>query len=332
MAKATINTGVSAQPVHTRTTADSAESQVVVLGTDGSDAVVDPASLATAAKQDTIIGHLDGVEGLLTTIDADTGSILTAVQLIDDAIAGTEMQVDVVAALPAGTNNIGDVDVLTLPALPAGTNAIGKLAANSGVDIGDVDVTSVTPGTAAASLGKAEDAVHASGDTGIMALAVRKDTASALAGTDGDYIPLVVDASGRLHVAVGSIPAAALTTDSIGAAHMTNAIMSGTTQLTPKFFSETVTAADTDEELVALVSAKKIRVLSLAVHCGGTATDITFESSTTTRIHKVPAGANGGQILPFNPVGWFETAAGASLTVTTGAGSSVEISGCYVEV
>jgi hypothetical protein len=32
-------------------------------------------------------------------------------------------------------------------ALPAGTNAIGKLAANSGVDIGDVDVTSISPGT-----------------------------------------------------------------------------------------------------------------------------------------------------------------------------------------
>ena len=32
-------------------------------------------------------------------------------------------------------------------ALPAGTNAIGKLAANSGVDIGDVDVTSITPPT-----------------------------------------------------------------------------------------------------------------------------------------------------------------------------------------
>lgn len=37
-------------------------------------------------------------------------------------------------------------------ALPAGTNAIGKLAANSGVDIGDVDVTSVAgTGTNAAS-------------------------------------------------------------------------------------------------------------------------------------------------------------------------------------
>lgn len=47
----------------------------------------------------------------------------------------------------------------------------------------------------------AEDAVHVSGDRGIMALAVRKDTAIALAGADGDYIPLIVDASGRLHIA-----------------------------------------------------------------------------------------------------------------------------------
>lgn len=30
-------------------------------------------------------------------------------------------------AIPAGTNNIGDVDVLTLPALPAGTNNIGDV-------------------------------------------------------------------------------------------------------------------------------------------------------------------------------------------------------------
>jgi hypothetical protein len=50
-------------------------------------------------------------------------------------------------ALPAGTNNIGDVDVLTLPPLPAGTNNIGDVdvltlpALPSGTNnIGDVDV------------------------------------------------------------------------------------------------------------------------------------------------------------------------------------------------
>lgn len=46
-------------------------------------------TLATATKQDTIIGHLDGVEGLLTTIDADTGNlagILTSLQALDNAL------------------------------------------------------------------------------------------------------------------------------------------------------------------------------------------------------------------------------------------------------
>lgn len=85
-------------------------------------------------------------------------------------------------------------------ALPAGTNAIGKLAANSGVDIGDVDVTSVTPGTGATNLGKAEDAGHTTGDVGVMALGVRNDANASLAGTDLDYVPASMDAAGNANV------------------------------------------------------------------------------------------------------------------------------------
>lgn len=66
----------------------------------------------------------------------------------------------------------------------------------------DVDVTRVVPGTDATHLGKAEDAQHASGDVGVMALAVRTDTAAARAGTTGDYIPLTTDALGNLRVAL----------------------------------------------------------------------------------------------------------------------------------
>jgi hypothetical protein len=56
-----------------------------VTVTDGSGAlnvIVDssalPSGAATSAKQDTVIGHVDGIEGLLTTIDADTGNIATS--------------------------------------------------------------------------------------------------------------------------------------------------------------------------------------------------------------------------------------------------------------
>ena len=135
-----------------------------VITVDGTVAVT---GVATAANQTTLIGHVDGVEGLLTTIDGDTGTIA-------GAVSGTEMQVDVVGALPAGTNNIGDVDVL-----------------------------SVVPGTGATNLGKAEDAAHTTGDTGVMALAVRLDSAASFADTDGDYTPLQVDSAGALRVTGG---------------------------------------------------------------------------------------------------------------------------------
>jgi hypothetical protein len=49
----------------------------------------------------------------------------------------------------------------------------------------------------------AEDSLHESTDRGTMVLAVRKDVAAALAGADGEYVPLIVDALGRLHVAAG---------------------------------------------------------------------------------------------------------------------------------
>jgi len=76
------------------------------------------------------------------------------------------------------------------------------LAANSGVDIGDVDVTSVIPGTGATNLGKAEDAVAADGDTGVMALTVRRDTAASSAGLTGDYATLNTNSTGDLYVSL----------------------------------------------------------------------------------------------------------------------------------
>lgn len=64
----------------------------------------------------------------------------------------------------------------------------------------DVDVASVVPGTGATNLGKAEDAAHASGDTGVQILAVRQDAPTSLVSTVGDYAPLQVDDFGGLRI------------------------------------------------------------------------------------------------------------------------------------
>ncbi|MHA1949699.1 MAG: hypothetical protein ACW987_07490 [Candidatus Thorarchaeota archaeon] len=58
-----------------------------------------------------------------------------------------------------------------------------------------------------------EDSVHTSGDSGSFVLAVRNDTLAALAGTDGDYAPFQVNASGALYVDVSN---ASITVDDGG--------------------------------------------------------------------------------------------------------------------
>lgn len=82
-----------------------------------------PASLGQKAKAASLAVTLASDQDALPI--TDNGGSLT----VDGTVS--------VNALPAGTANIGDVDVLTLPALPAGTN-----------NIGDVDVLT-EPATAA---------------------------------------------------------------------------------------------------------------------------------------------------------------------------------------
>lgn len=128
----------------------------------------------TIAAGDNNIGNVD-----IVTIPAVTnagtfavqvdGAALTALQLIDNLVttedtasANADPGLVVFArrtATPANTSG-ADLDYEALQiaagrlwtsatvdaALPAGTNAIGKLAANSGVDIGDVDITSIAAG------------------------------------------------------------------------------------------------------------------------------------------------------------------------------------------
>ena len=144
----------------------------------------------------------------------------TGLTNLNGAIAGTEVQVDVVAALPAGTNNIGDVDVLTLPSLPAGTNNIGDVdilsiaAGDNNIgnvdvvtlpsipagtnNIGDVDVLTI-PGTGV------EDAPETAGGTLLMAGTVRRDTAASSAGTTGDNATLNTDSLGRLWISGAAV-------------------------------------------------------------------------------------------------------------------------------
>lgn len=85
-------------------------------------------------------------------------------------------------------------------------------------------------------------------------------------------------------------------------------------------------------EIVAAVTGMRIRVLSVIGLAGGTATELTFKSGSTAISLLFSNAANGGEILPNNVHGWFQSAAGEALNVTTGAGSSTGIQINYILV
>jgi hypothetical protein len=78
-------------------------------------------------------------------ITAGTGTTIAT----DDAGAGGQVQIVKLAIATNGSATLIPADGTDgiLVNLNAGTNGIGKLTANSGVDIGDVDVTSISAGT-----------------------------------------------------------------------------------------------------------------------------------------------------------------------------------------
>ena len=113
-------------------------SGVMMMGFAGTQSVDANDAAALACDTDGALHIADGgnsitIDGTVTAnLSATDNTVLDNIQTSVDTVAAavsTEMQVDVVAALPAGTN------------------AIGKLAANSGVDIGDVDVLSIAAGS-----------------------------------------------------------------------------------------------------------------------------------------------------------------------------------------
>lgn len=128
---------------------------------------------------------------------------------------------------------------------------------------GTVAISAVTPGVAATSLGKAEDAVHTTGDVGVMALAVRNDAGTAFAA-DGDYVPLSVDSSGALRTAGG----AGGTQYDEDTAHVSGdkLTMAGAVQQT----ADAALAADGDRAVLQVDSTGYLKVNVKAGGSGGT--------------------------------------------------------------
>ena len=140
-------------------------------------------------------------------------------------------------------------------------------------------------------------------------------------------------AGSEAQVDVLTQPARDRLTDNQGVALQTDAIMADTTALTPKY--KAIVATTGDNTLIAASAGFKMRVLALygTADVAGT---VRFESGTggTALTGQVNVADTGGFVLPFNPVGWFETDDGDDELLNLELTTSGNFDGClvYVEV
>ena len=239
---AALEAGGGTEATALRVTLASDSTGVVSVDDNGGSLTVDGTVTANLSATDNAV---------LDDIAAQALAIKTAVEILDNTVAGSEMQVDIVSsALPTGAATLAEQQTQTT-ALQLIDDTVATLgtttyteATTKGLIIGavrrDADTTlanttnevtplqvdangylkvecfsgatlpvsltsisaSVVPGTAATNLGKAEDAAHTTGDTGVMSLGVRAATPTdrSAGSTDGDYEPFAVNASGAVWV------------------------------------------------------------------------------------------------------------------------------------
>ena len=190
-------------------TIDNAQLSVVGGGTEAA------AMRVTIASDSTGVLSIDDNGGSLTvdgTVAVTLAAGATAIAKAEDvASADADVGVPAMAVRKATPANVsgtdGDYEFLQISAgrlwasatidaaLPAGANAIGKLAANSGVDIGDVDVLTLPNVTLAAGTNTNEfvgDAAHDAAIAGnpvrIGGRALTADYTAVAAGDTADFI------------------------------------------------------------------------------------------------------------------------------------------------
>jgi hypothetical protein len=115
-----------------------------------------------------------------------------------------------------------------------------------------------------------------------------------------------------------------------GASQETSTIYSGTTALTP-LFATIVASSSGVTNVLALVGGKRIRVLALQLTANG-AVNVKWQSHVTPTDLTGLAylAANGGYVLPYNPLGWFQTVSGEALDINLSG--AVAVGGCLTYV
>jgi hypothetical protein len=201
-----------------------------------------------------------------------------------------ELQVDVLTlpALPAGANNIGDVDVLTVPA-PLNVTGNGAAASALRVTLANDSTGVAAVSQATASSLKCEPAgnvAHDGVDSGNpVKIGARAVNTIPTAVAAADRTDLLADLLGRLFVMQG------------------NYINVNGVSLEVKRAEINATASG-DTQVVAAVSGKQIRIVSVTFACSA-AVAVSWKSASTTIVNAMSFAANGGMTEVWAPHGYF---------------------------
>lgn len=269
-----------------------------------------PTGAATAAKQPAL-----GVAG---TASADVITIqgIASMTAIKVDGSGVTQPVSGTVALAAGVAEIGNVKnsgTFAVQAVCTNAGTFAVQAAQGGTwNIGTV--TTITNTVTVAGTVAFSNTTIAVTNSGTFAVqAAQSGTWTVQPGNTANTTPWLVQAEAE-----------------------SNVILASGVALTPKF-AAVAAASSGDNTIVALVSSKKIRVLSLALiatgavniylttNAGGT---VIFGGST----NKIALAANGGFVLPESNRGWFETAPGHNLVLNLSGAVAVSGGLQYCEV
>ncbi len=174
----------------------------------------------------------------------------------------------------------GDYAPLRLDANGRLQVAVGSAPSTAVTNAGTfaVQADSVIPGSGATNLGKAEDAVHNSGDIGVLALAVRRDAASP-AAADGDYAALSVTSDGSLRVS-GSSGTTQYAEDAVAASGDQLCIMGAVRR------DEGISSSITDGDYVTL-NTDSAGALRVTIDSATTSSILTDDAAFTPATSKV---------------------------------------------
>jgi hypothetical protein len=287
----------------------------------------------------------DAAAGLPSVLKVMAGYDGTNVRRLTVDSSGN-VQADIVSALPAGANNIGDVDVATLPgtvetdigtiagAVSGSEMQVDIVAAlpAGGNNIGDVDVLTL-PGTAGESAALPSVFVVVAGDDGTDTHPLQVSTAGDLKVTlDTEQ----VDISDRAARDMGKIDIAAFDvalptgTNKLGVVSQDIEPSNGATALTVKF-AEVDVATSGSSQIVAAVAGKKIRVLAYVLVASGGANTCEWRDGATPVSGGMGFDQYGGASAACSN-GLFETTANTALNLNLSAATSVDGHITYVEV